>query len=151
MHGCKINPCIGGSDGAQPCGLIRTRMNPPQRGDKVKPVMWRVRWRDTGVPPILGPASRQDAGNTKDRREKTNTYTAVTSTKLSAPRLFVKYDVKDGDREVQQGEVARRAQMCARANGMVNRISIMHFMISDLFHPACARTIASQFISFVCG
>ena len=86
---------------------------------KVKPVMWRVRWRDTGVPAIPGPASRQDAGNTKDRREKSNTYTTVTLTKLSAPRLFVKYDVKDGDRDVQQGEVAPRAQMCARTNGMV--------------------------------
>ena len=45
---------------------------------KVKPVVWRVRWRDTGVTPILGPASRQDAGNTKEGREKESTYAPVT-------------------------------------------------------------------------
>ena len=45
---------------------------------KVKPVVWRVRWRDTGVTPILGPASRQDAGNTKERQGKESTCTLVT-------------------------------------------------------------------------
>ena len=50
----------------------------PTSWDDVGPRMGRLRWRDTGVRPILGPASSQDVGNTKVRREKTNTGTVVT-------------------------------------------------------------------------
>ena len=113
-------------------------------------VVWQVVWRDTGVSPILGFASRQDAGNTKTPREKRHVHSCDVNQTLGSETIR-QGDVKTKDRAGQQGEAAPWAQMCARANGMLNAKSFMNFMILHLIHPACPRTIASKLIRFLCG
>ena len=117
----------------------------------MEPVTWQAVWRDTGASPIPGPASRQDASNTKKPREEEKHVHSCDVKKTLGSETILQGDVESRDRAVQQGKVARRAHMCARASGMVNTTSITHLMISDLIHPACAQTIASQLTSSLCG